>query len=40
MFLGDLAEKQQVEDAEFLVHGAPWLLASRFEIGMHFRRLY
>jgi putative transposase len=37
MLLGDLAEKHEVENAEFLVDGAPWLQAGLFELGMHFR---
>ena len=37
MFLAELAEKHHVEDAEFLVDGAPWLQAGLFELGMHFR---
>lgn len=37
MFLRDLADKHEVEDAEFLVDGAPWLQAGLFELGMHFR---
>jgi transposase-like protein len=37
MFLRELAEKHDVEDAEFLVDGAPWLQAGLFELGMHFR---
>ena len=36
-FLRELAEKHDVEDAEFLVDGAPWLHAGLFELGMHFR---
>lgn len=37
MFLRELAEKHDVEDAEFFVDGAPWLQAGLFELGMHFR---
>ena len=37
LFLRDLAEKHEVDDAEFLVDGAPWLQAGLFELGMHFR---
>jgi transposase-like protein len=37
MFLRELAEKHDVDEAEFLVDGAPWLQAGLFELGMHFR---
>lgn len=37
MFLEELAEKHAVDDAEFLVDGAPGLKAVLFELGMHFR---
>jgi len=37
MFLRDLAEKHEVDDAEFLVDGAPCLQAGLFELKMHFR---
>jgi transposase-like protein len=37
IFLRELAEKHDVDDAEFLVDGAPWLRAGLFERGMHFR---
>jgi len=37
MFLRELAEKHDVDDAEFLVDGAPWLQAGLFELGIHFR---
>ena len=37
MFLRELNEKHQIEDAEFLVDGAPWLQAGLHELGMHFR---
>ncbi|UWG48120.1 Transposase [Halanaeroarchaeum sp. HSR-CO] len=37
MFLRELGEKHDVEDAEFFVDGAPWLHAGLFELGMHFR---
>lgn len=37
MFLRELNEKHDVDDAEFLVDGAPWLQAGLFELGMHFR---
>ena len=37
MFLRELSEKHEVEDAEFLVDGAPWLQAGLHELGMHFR---
>ena len=36
-FLDELAEKHAVEDAEFLVDGAPWLQAALFERGLAFR---
>ena len=36
-FLRELADNHAVEDAEFLVDGAPWLQAGLFELGMHFR---
>jgi transposase-like protein len=37
MFLADLAEKHEVEDAAFLVDGASRLHAGLFELGMHSR---
>jgi putative transposase len=37
MFLRELTEKHAIDDAEFLVDGAPWLHAVLFELGMHFR---
>lgn len=37
MFLRELRDKHDVEDAEFFVDGAPWLQAGLFELGMHFR---
>jgi len=37
LFLRNLAEKHEVDDAEFLVDGTPWLQAGLFELGMHFR---
>ena len=37
MFLRELNEKHEIEDAEFLVDGAPWLQAGLHELGMHFR---
>jgi transposase-like protein len=37
LFLRDLAEKHEVDDAEFLVDGTPWLQARLFELAMHFR---
>jgi len=37
MFLRDPTQKQAIDDAEFLVDGAPWLHAALFELGMHFR---
>ena len=37
LFLRELADKHDIEDAEILVDGAPWLQAGLFELGMHFR---
>ena len=37
LFLRELQEKHTINDAEFLVDGAPWLHAGLFELGMHFR---
>ena len=37
MFLRELTEKHAIDDAEFLVDGAPWLHAGLFELGLHFR---
>ena len=37
MFLRELQEKHDIDDAEFFVDGAPWLHAGLFELGMHFR---
>jgi transposase-like protein len=36
-FLRELDQKHNVDDAEFLVDGAPWLQAGLHELGMHFR---
>jgi transposase-like protein len=35
MFLRELEDKHAIDDAEFLVDGAPWLHAGLFELGMH-----
>jgi transposase-like protein len=35
--LRELQDKHIIDDAEFLVDGAPWLHAGLFELGMHFR---
>jgi transposase-like protein len=37
LFLRELTDKHEVDDAEFLVDGAQWLQAGLFELGMHFR---
>jgi len=37
VFLRELQDKHAINDAEFLVDGAPWLHAGLFELGMHFR---
>ena len=37
VFLRALQDKHAIDDAEFLVDGAPWLHAGLFELGMHFR---
>jgi len=37
MFLRELQDKYDIEDAEFFVDGAPWLHAGLHELGMHFR---
>ena len=37
VFLRELQDKHVIDDAEFLVDGAPWLHAGLFELGMHFR---
>jgi transposase-like protein len=37
MFLKELAEKHEADEAEFLVDGAPWLQAGLCELGRHFR---
>ena len=37
VFLRELQDKHVIDDAEFLVYGAPWLHAGLFELGMHFR---
>jgi transposase-like protein len=37
VFLRELQDKHAIDDAEFLVDGAPWLHAGLFELGMHFR---
>jgi transposase-like protein len=37
MFLEKLAENPDVNDAEILVVGAPWLQPGLFELGMEFR---
>jgi transposase-like protein len=37
MFLRELQDKHAIDDAEFLVDGAPWLHADLFGLGMHFR---
>jgi transposase-like protein len=37
LFLRELQDKHAIDDAEFLVDGAPWLHAGLFELGMHFR---
>ncbi|APE95706.1 transposase [Halodesulfurarchaeum formicicum] len=36
MFLRELNEKHEIENADFLVDGAPWLQARLHELGMHF----
>jgi transposase-like protein len=37
MVLRELQDKHAIDDAEFLVDGAPWLHAGLFELGIHFR---
>jgi len=37
MFLRELAKKHEVDDAELLVDGAPWIQAGLFELGRYFR---
>ena len=37
LFLRELQDKHEIDDAEFFVDGAPWLQAGLFELGMHFR---
>ena len=37
VFLRELQNKHAIDDAEFLVDGAPWLHTGLFELGMHFR---
>lgn len=37
IFLDELARKHDVEAAEFLVDGAPWLQAALYERGLAFR---
>ena len=37
MFLWELEEKHDIEDAEFYVDRAPWLHAGLHELGMHYR---
>ena len=37
MFLRELKQKHTIDDAEFLLDGAPWLHAGLIELGMHFR---
>jgi len=37
MFLNELCEKRQVDDATFLVDGAPWLQAALHRHGLRFR---
>ena len=37
VFVRELQDKHAIDDAEFLVDGAPWLHAGLFELGMHFR---
>jgi len=37
LFLNELQDKHDIEDAEFFVDGAPWLHAGLFVLGMHFR---
>ena len=37
VFLRELQDRYAIDDAEFLVDGAPWLHAGLFELGMHFR---
>lgn len=37
LFLKELKEKHDVDEAEFFVDGAPWLQARLFEFGMHCR---
>jgi transposase-like protein len=36
MFLRELQDKHPIDDAVFLVDGAPWLHAGLFELGVHF----
>lgn len=36
-FLRELDQKHAIDDAEFLVDGAPWLQAGLHELGMYFR---
>jgi transposase-like protein len=38
IFLGELNEKNDVRNAEFLVNGAPSLHAGLHELGVHFRQ--
>jgi transposase-like protein len=38
LFLDELDEKHEVQNAEFLVDGAPWLHAGLHELGVHFRQ--
>ena len=39
MFLADLREKHLVEDATFLVDGAPWLKAACHHLGLRFQHI-
>ena len=39
MFLSDLREKHQVDDAIFLVDGAPWLQAACHRDGLRFQHV-
>ena len=39
MFLQELQNKHTIDDAEFLVDGAPWLHTGLFELSMHFHHV-
>lgn len=39
IFLSELEEKHEIEDARFLVDGAPWLQAALYERGLVFRHV-